>query len=151
MKIKMKSPEKIWSRFQDNIVAIIFLSIFQIWLITMFPGHKGLGITGNFIIQIISGITGLAALLWLFVLNDKIDDVFFFDWGAKLKEPYKTASRWISTIIFIPFLAWLTYYFYRKGLFNYSKLFYIMMYADGILVYYFLYQASQRRKKLENL
>jgi len=142
----MNLSNKFWARFQDNIVAIISLTIFQISMTIMFPGHAFLGPTGNTIMQLIYGIFGILALIWIFLINNNTE--FALDWLFKTTDDsFEKSIRWVKIISFAMIYTLIPYYFFRIGLFNYSKLYYIMMYANGVLIYYFLYQATKKRKK----
>ncbi len=141
----MKLVEKFWLRLQKNIIPILFLMIFHAWMTVMFPGHSFLGKTGNLIMQIFSLIIGVFCLIWLFIINN--NDIFAFDWFLNAKDSFEKYLAWFRVITFAIVYALATCYAFKKGFFNYSKLYYIMMNAEGILTYYFLYQAAHKRKK----
>lgn len=143
----MKLSKKFWFRLHDNIIAILFLSIFQIWMIITFPGHAFLGTAANIVMRFIYGIIGIFCLFWLFIYCDNKEGALFFSNDSlRFKEPLRTYMRWFRITIFIGIFSSATYYGYNNGFFNYSKLYYGMMYANGILLYYFLYQAAQKNK-----
>ncbi len=143
----MKLSKLFWARLEDNIVAIVFLGIFQIWMTIVFPGHVFLGSVGNTIPQLIYLFLGSACLIWLFTFCNNLEDTLFLSNDSlKFEEPLRTYVRLLRIAIFVIIFTFTTYYGYRKGFFNYSKVYYVMMYANGALLYYFLYQAVQKRK-----
>ena len=135
-----------WVRLRNNISPIILLSIFQVWLTIEFPGHSFLETTANAILRPIFGVVGMISLIWIFT-SDKMKDGLMFNIAPELDEPQRT---WIKNIVltFMAFAASFAIFFmYRKGVFNYSKPYYIISCLYGFFLYYFSYLAVEKRKK----
>ena len=142
----MNTSKSFWVRLRENIGAIIFFSIFQIWISMLFPGHSFLGTTTNAILKPIFSIIGMTCLIWL-VISDKMKSKFMVTIAPELDEPQRS---WIKNMVLMVMAfaaSSIIFFMYRTGFFNYSKLYYIVCGMYGFFLYYFLYLSTGKGKK----
>lgn len=147
----MKLSNNFWRRLYDNLFAIILLLGMHVIMTLTFPGHAFLGRTANEIARYVYGIIGMSSIAWLFTMCNNLENAMLFsDRSLLYEEPIKSFMKWLRLTIFILVFGFTTYSSYRSGWFNYSKIYYFMLYANGIVLYYFIHRAAQKRIMLNS-
>jgi len=141
----IRISEKHWTRFKQELPAILYLSGMQIWHNFNFPFLIWTGFWG----QTIASVLGIALCTLLFVNAREWFVPFFDEWfidevpDKKLRFKFKITHRII--IGFFIALEW--WYMWYKNWWNVSTSHFVAITLHNFILYWLWKKAAQRQRK----
>lgn len=138
------------SKFKQELIPILYLSIVQIWWSFNFPPFIKLGAPWNTMLGVIISIVCILLYMYMFTYADTYAPMFNLGYSPKLDRIgriYKNIERaWIIAIAHISlFIVW------YNDLYGMSNAYYVFCYVNLIITFVLMARAVNRPKRINNL
>jgi hypothetical protein len=131
------------SKFRQELIPIIYVSIFQIWLNFNFPAFIRLGSPWNSIISLIMSIACIIIYIFIFSYADTYASYVNLEYLDEAQNPSTLKNIERGGLLIVAHIG--LFFAWHKNLYSMADMLYVLCYVHCFIAFILLYRAVNRK------